>query len=90
VRASYSQNATSSLTSFSGNSGIGKEFAGLLLEDPKRHVIITSRSVEKGEAAVKELKARGLPGTIEVLPLQVTEPESITSLAKTVESKYGR
>lgn len=60
------------------------------MENPKRHVIITSRSADKGQAAVEELQALGHPGTIEVLPLDQTSQDSVTALAKDIETRYGR
>ena len=73
-----------------GNGGIGFELASQLLSDLSKHVLLGSRSAEKGEAAVKDLQSRKQPGTVELLTLDVASEESITSAAKTVESKYGR
>ena len=73
-----------------GNGGIGYETAAQLLADPSKHVIIGSRSTEKGEAAVKDLQARGHPGSVELLHLDMKSHESIAAAAKTVEEKYGR
>lgn len=73
-----------------GNGGIGYCLASLLIADASKHVIITSRSVEKGEAALKELQALKQPGTVEMLQLDVTNPDSIKKLAEEVEKKYGR
>lgn len=78
------------LTLYSGNSGIGFEVAAQLLTDKTKHVILGSRSLEKGEAAIKDLQSRNLPGTVELLQLDVTDPQSIEAAAKTVESKHGR
>ena len=52
--------------------------------------MLGSRSVEKGEAAVKDLKERSLPGTVELLQIDVSNEESILNAAKVVEEKYGR
>ncbi|KAI7552004.1 hypothetical protein KC331_g2177 [Hortaea werneckii] len=73
-----------------GNSGIGFEVATQLLADKTKHVILGSRSLEKGSAAVKDLQSRNLPGSIELLQLDITDPRSIEAAAKTVESKHGR
>lgn len=78
------------LTHDKGNAGIGFELAAQLLADPSKHVLLGSRSVEKGEAAVKELKSRKQPGTVELLQLDVASGESITAAAKRVESEHGR
>jgi len=73
-----------------GNGGIGFELASQLLSDPSKHVLLGSRSTEKGEAAVKDLQSRKQPGTVELLQIDVTSDESITAAAKRVESKHGR
>ncbi|KAK5163209.1 uncharacterized protein LTR77_010795 [Saxophila tyrrhenica] len=73
-----------------GNSGIGKSLAGLLVADANRHVIITSRSIDKGNAAVEEIKGLKQPGKIEMVQLDLTVPSSITALAKDIETRYGR
>jgi NAD(P)-dependent dehydrogenase (short-subunit alcohol dehydrogenase family) len=72
------------------NSGIGFGLAALLMEDSSKHVILCSRSISKGEAALKELQARNLPGSAELLQLDVTDEDSIAAAAKTVEATHGR
>lgn len=72
------------------NGGIGFELASQLLSDASKHVLLGSRSVEKGEAAVKDLQARNLPGTVELLQLDVTSEDSITRAAETVARTHGR
>jgi NADP-dependent 3-hydroxy acid dehydrogenase YdfG len=61
----------------------------LIVEQPK-HVIIASRSVEKDEVALEQLRSMGHPGTVEMLHLQVADPASVTDIARIVENKYGR
>jgi NAD(P)-dependent dehydrogenase (short-subunit alcohol dehydrogenase family) len=73
-----------------GNGGIGFELASQLIADSSKHVLLGSRSVEKGEAAVKELQARNQPGTVELLQVDVNSDESIIAAVKSVESKHGR
>jgi len=46
--------------------------------------------VEKSEAAVKELEARDLAGTVALLQMDVNSEGSIKGAAETVEGKYGR
>jgi NAD(P)-dependent dehydrogenase (short-subunit alcohol dehydrogenase family) len=70
-----------------GNAGIGFSLAAALLSDKTKHVLLCSRSIDKGELAVKNLQSRELPGTVH---LDVTSEESISAAAKTVEEKYGR
>src|SRR5277367_3810024 len=73
-----------------GNGGIGFELASQLLSDSSKHILLGSRSAEKGEAAVKDLQSRKQPGTVELLQVDVASDESITAAAKWVESKHGR
>lgn len=73
-----------------GNGGIGFELASQLLADSSKHVLLGSRSAEKGEAAVKDLQSRNQPGTVELLQVDVANEESIIAAAKEVESKHGR
>ena len=72
------------------NSGLGYALASQLLADPTKHVILCSRSVEKGEKARSELKAEGKPGSIDLLQLDVTDEKSVESAARIVTEKYGR
>jgi len=72
------------------NGGVGFALAALLLADASKHVLLGSRSVEKGETAVKELQSREQPGSVELLHLDVDSEDSIIAAAKSVESKYGR
>lgn len=73
---------------FKGNGGIGFELISQLLADPSKHILLGSRSLEKGEGAVKDLQSRKLPGTVELLQVDVASPESITAAAKEVERKH--
>lgn len=72
------------------NSGLGLELTSRLLADASKHVLLGSRSAEKGQAAVKDLQSRKLPGTVELLQINVDDEQSIAAAAKSVESKYGR
>ncbi|KUI72944.1 Carbonyl reductase [NADPH] 1 [Cytospora mali] len=73
-----------------GNGGIGFEVVAQLLKDANKHVLLGSRSAEKGEHAVKELQSRGLPGTVELLQLDMSREDSILAAAKKVEGEHGR
>ena len=73
-----------------GNGGIGFETAAQLITEQSNHVIIGSRSAEKGEAALRDLQSRGHPGSVEMLELDVKSYDIIASAARTVERKYGR
>ncbi|KAF3042037.1 hypothetical protein E8E11_000850 [Didymella keratinophila] len=72
------------------NSGIGFALAAELLSDPGKHVLLGSRSVEKGTIAIEDLKSRNLPGSVELLQIDVSDETSIVAAAKTVESIHGR
>lgn len=54
------------------------------------HVLLGSRSKEKGEAAVKELKSRNLPGRVELVQVDVADEKSITAAAQHVQDRYGK
>lgn len=72
------------------NAGIGFELASQLLADKMKHVIMGSRSIEKGEKALKDLRSRNLPGSIEMVQLDIDRRESIEAAAKKVEGTHGR
>jgi NAD(P)-dependent dehydrogenase (short-subunit alcohol dehydrogenase family) len=73
-----------------GNGGIGYELVLQLIATAGNHVLLGSRSVEKGTAAVQELESKKLPGTVELLILDVADEKSIENAAKQVEEQYGR
>ena len=72
------------------NSGLGLELVSQLLADQHKHVLLGSRSVEKGQAALKEVQSSNKPGSVELLEIDVTSESSIAAAVKTVESKHGR
>ena len=72
------------------NSGVGFELASQLVIDATKHVILCSRSIEKGKKALAGLEALGKPGTIELLQLDVCDEQSIEHAAKAVAEKHGR
>lgn len=77
--------------STTANSGIGFELARqLLLTDSKCHVLLGSRSIEKGENAIKELQAQQPLGAVELLQVDVASEESVAAAAKEVEKQYGK
>ena len=84
------QNNTSTDFGIVANGGIGFGLAELLLADASNYVLLGSRSVTKGETAVKDLQSRNLPGTVELLQIDVANEDSIAAAAKSVESKHGR
>lgn len=71
------------------NSGIGLELAAQLMAKGTYHVLVCSRDITKGEAAVKDLQTRSSQGTCELLQLDQTSDESIAQAFKTVETTHG-
>ncbi|ORY17288.1 hypothetical protein BCR34DRAFT_555814 [Clohesyomyces aquaticus] len=70
------------------NGGIGFEVAAQLLADASKHVLLGSRSLEKGKAAIDELQKRNLPGTVELIQIDVTDEKSVAAAVKQVESNH--
>jgi NAD(P)-dependent dehydrogenase (short-subunit alcohol dehydrogenase family) len=70
-----------------GNKGIGLE-TGRQLGKLGYAVLLGARDVPKGEAAAKQLRADGIDARAVVL--DVTKAEDIASVARVVESKFGR
>ena len=54
------------------------------------HVLMGSRSPEKGTAALQELRSRNLPGSAEFVPLDVTDDETIERAARIVDRDHGK
>ncbi|KAL8977005.1 MAG: hypothetical protein Q9205_007111 [Flavoplaca limonia] len=54
------------------NGGIGFELARQLLANANKHVLLGSRSLQKGESAVAELMSQHLNGTVELIQVDVT------------------
>ena len=54
------------------------------------HVLVGSRSPEKGTAALQELRGRNLPGTAEMIPLDVTSDDTIERAASAVQHAHGK
>lgn len=54
------------------------------------HVLVGSRSENKGKTALKELQSRVPSGSAEFVQLDVTDDESIERAAADVEKKHGR
>ncbi|KAF1962607.1 NAD(P)-binding protein [Byssothecium circinans] len=71
------------------NSGIGFELAAQLLEKGN-HVLMGSRSIDRGAAALKDLQSRAFSGTAELIPLDMTDDTTISAAASTISSKHGR
>lgn len=76
------------------NNGIGLDTViALSQSSPNYHILLGTRSLEKGQAALKQLQAdhaSTLQSTISLAQIDVTSQESITSLVNTISSEYGR
>ena len=70
------------------NKGIGKSIVKLLLQDGKEKIVyLTSRNVENGEKAVKDLENSGL--TPRFHQLDITDLKSVERLRDYFVEKYG-
>lgn len=72
------------------NGGIGFELAAQLMTKGSYHVLMGSRSRERGDAAVKELQSRNLPGSVEMIHMDVTNDDTIERAATTVQRDHGK
>ncbi|KAF2685273.1 putative short chain dehydrogenase/reductase [Lentithecium fluviatile CBS 122367] len=72
------------------NSGIGFELAAQLLAKGTYHVLLGSRSTSKSSSALADLQSRSLPGTAEMLQLDMTDDDTISRAASTVEENHGK
>ena len=60
------------------------------MEKGSYHVLLGSRSVEKGNAAVRKLQTLNLPGSVQMIPIDVTDDDAIERAATTVQHDHGR
>ncbi len=60
------------------------------LADASNHILLGSRSIEKGERAVKELQSQHLSGIVELVQVDVSSEDSVAAAAKAVESEHGK
>jgi len=72
-----------------GNGGIGAAICKLLVSDRGCKVFMGSRSVEKGQNAVKEMGLGDKAGDITVIQCDVNSDESVKNAAATVKSALG-
>ncbi|RYP16891.1 hypothetical protein DL767_010119 [Monosporascus sp. MG133] len=76
------------------NGGIGYEtVVGLAQTSPDFHILLGSRSVEKGQKALDEIKsthADSLKSSISVIQLDVSDVKSITAAKDKVEAEFGK
>lgn len=69
------------------NQGVGFEIVKKLSNDPKFHILMGTRSLSNGQAAISSLP-NGV--VVEPIELDVTSDPSIAAAADVVASKYGR
>ncbi|KAH8594750.1 hypothetical protein B0O99DRAFT_652607 [Bisporella sp. PMI_857] len=73
------------------NGGIGYLTAeAIATESLKYHVLVGSRSLDKGKGAVAELQTKSLEGSVSLLQLDVTDQASIENAVATIARDYGR
>ncbi|KAG9688964.1 hypothetical protein KCU95_g9965, partial [Aureobasidium melanogenum] len=70
------------------NQGIGYEIAKQLSQIRGYHVFLGSRDLDKGKTAASQIQKAG--GSIEVIQLDVTDRESLTSARQYIETKFER
>ncbi|EXJ87640.1 hypothetical protein A1O3_04601 [Capronia epimyces CBS 606.96] len=74
-----------------GNNGIGFETAkNLVYSSEKYHILLGSRDVAKGEAAVAQLQSGPIKGTVSSIQIDVTSDKSVDAAAEEVIQAYGR
>ncbi|KAH6677542.1 short chain dehydrogenase [Halenospora varia] len=74
-----------------GNSGIGYSTAECIAaSSADYHVIIASRSQERGEKALSELKSQNPNGSFSLVQLDVTDQKSVGAAAKLVVKDFGK
>ncbi|KAK1976400.1 short chain dehydrogenase [Colletotrichum cereale] len=72
------------------NQGIGYDTSvALASASPDNHVIIGSRSQERGTKAVEDLRARNPAGTVSLLQLDITSDDSITAAVESLTAEFG-
>jgi NAD(P)-dependent dehydrogenase (short-subunit alcohol dehydrogenase family) len=83
---------TTKLTQTQGaNQGIGFEAAkNLLLSSATHHILLGSRDISKGEAAVAALKSLPIKGTVTALQIDITSDTSVDAAARHVKKTYSR
>lgn len=69
------------------NKGIGREISRQLASQGVR-VLMAARDAERGEKAVADLRAQGLP--VEFVQLEVTSQPSVERAAAEIERRHGR
>jgi NAD(P)-dependent dehydrogenase (short-subunit alcohol dehydrogenase family) len=80
-----------SLNTTGGNNGIGFDtVAALTAASSNYHVIIGSRSLTKGTAALEAIKLKNHPGSASLVEVDVTSDSSISAAIFSIEKQFGR
>jgi NAD(P)-dependent dehydrogenase (short-subunit alcohol dehydrogenase family) len=74
------------------NSGIGFELTAQLLAktNPTYHIFLCARSPDKGHTALKDLQSRKLPGTAELLHVDMTNDDTINRAVESITNSHGK
>ena len=76
------------------NRGIGYEAVKYLSQQlPNDKILLSSRSVENGDAAIKKMREEDSAhdySNVEVIELDITKQDSLSSAVKTIRDKYGK
>jgi len=72
-----------------GNSGIGYE-AALALAGKNAQVILTARSMDKGEAAARKIREKYSQANVEVMQLDLADLKSVRNFVQAFLAKYKR
>lgn len=70
--------------------GIGYEICAALAADGSFHVLMGSRSTDKGNKAIAEIQSASPSASIELCQLDVTSDNSIANAVKQVNATHGR
>ncbi|EXF74300.1 short chain dehydrogenase [Colletotrichum fioriniae PJ7] len=72
------------------NQGIGFDSAWALVSaSPDNHVVLGSRSAERGAKAVEDLQTRKPAGTVSLLQLDITSDDSIKAAVEKLTADFG-
>ncbi|KAJ1560638.1 hypothetical protein HK405_006416 [Cladochytrium tenue] len=75
------------------NSGVGFATAELLAANPNYHVVLAVRSLDKGRAAIADIRARAessVPPSLSLVQLDVVDPASISAAAAALADDLPR
>lgn len=89
-RYAHSTSTVTHTDELPANSGIGFELAAQLLRKGSYHILVGSRSVQKGQIALNDLQSRDYAGSAELLHLDVTDDNTINEAASIVAKQHGK